>query len=259
MNAVVAGLKMAAFALIVILVIPTQGLFVLLYKGPATYYVPQLWHNCVRLIFGIKYRIEGTPFTDSQTLYISNHLSYLDISTIGSILRASFVAKKDVESWPLFGLLSKLQQTAFISRDRADAAKAKSALVNMIAAGKSLIIFPEGTSTDGRNVLPFKSSLFSLALHGNNENLYIQPVTIALETVDGHEVKTQEDRDLYAWHVDMTTELHHHLWRFAQSKGASLVIKFHPPLKASDYKDRKILAKACHDHVSNGLETKQAA
>jgi len=259
MKPLTAGLKMAAFALLVILVIPTQGLFVLLYKGRAAYYIPQLWHNAVRLVFSVKYRVEGTPFTDAQTLYMSNHLSYLDIIVIGSILRASFVAKKEVASWPVFGLLCRLQQTAFISRDKNDAAKEKNALGNMLARGKSLIIFPEGTSTDGREVRPFKSSLFSLALNENYPDMYVQPVTVVLESVNGRAVQGQQDRDLYAWHVDMTMEMPEHLWRFAKSRGAGVVVKFHEPLKASEFQDRKILAKRCHERVSRGLETNRAA
>ena len=255
MRVFIAGCKLAAFAVLCALVILVQGTFILIHKGPASYVIPRIWHNCVRIVFGIKYRVEGTPCTKSQTLYMSNHMSYLDIEVIGSVLKASFVAKADVESWPLFGLLCKLQQTVFISRSRVDAAKGTNALETTLNEGKSLILFPEGTSTDGQSVLPFKSSLFSIAYIGENKDIMVQPVTVQLESVDGHAVKTQDDRDLYTWHVDMTTELPEHLWRFAKTSGAGVVLKFHPPLKASDYNDRKILAKLCHDTVSKGLET----
>lgn len=257
MRKLIAGTKLAAFAVLCVAVIIVQGAFVLLHKGPASYVIPRLWHNAVRMVFGIKYRIEGTPYTKSQTLYMCNHMSYLDVEVIGSVLKASFVAKAEAESWPLFGLLCKLQQTAFISRERVDAARETAALKSMLDEGKSLILFPEGTSTDGREVLPFKSSLFSLAYLGENKEIYVQPMTIVVETVDGHAVKTQDDRDLYAWHVNMTTELPEHLWRFAQSSGATLVLKFHPPIKASEVNDRKKLAKLCFEAVSNGLGNAQ--
>ncbi|GJL84499.1 MAG: hypothetical protein DHS20C02_02740 [Micavibrio sp.] len=258
MRSFIAGCKLAVFAVLCVFIIIVQGAFVLLYKGPASYIMPRLWHNCVRMTFGIKYRIEGTPYTDSQTLYMSNHMSYLDIEVIGSVLKASFVAKAEVESWPLFGLLCKLQQTAFISRSRVDAAKETNALETTLNEGKSLIIFPEGTSTDGKSVLPFKSSLFSIAYIGDNKDMVVQPITVQLETVDGHAIETQDDRDLYAWHVDMTTELPDHLWRFAKTSGATVVLKFHPPIKASDINDRKILAKLCYEQVSKGLESTPA-
>lgn len=196
---------------------------------------------------------------EHQCLYVGNHLSYLDIPAIGYILPASFVARKDVASWPVFGFLSKLRQTAFISRDRNDALKGKNALSKMIAQGKSLIVFPEGTSTDGRGVRDFKSSLFSIALQQDRrEDLYIQPLTIEMRRVDGRPVQTQDDRDLYAWHIDMDTPLPAHLWRFARSRGAEISLTFHDSFPAIRYENRKTLAKDCHLAVSNGL-TKQTA
>lgn len=253
MRSAIAALKITAFALWCLAVVPPQYIFLLLHKGQGAYALPHIWQRGVCWIFRLKVRTEGTPNKNGQTIYVSNHLSYLDIPVIGSTLRASFVAKNDVASWPVFGFLSRMQQTAFISRTSKDASKEKNTLEGMMHDGKSLIIFPEGTSTDGRDVLPFKSSLFSLALKHANPNLMIQPFTLQLDLVEGHTPATQDDMDLYAWHRDMTTELPPHLWRFALSKGAQVTLKFHPPLKACEYGDRKILAKACHDNVSKGL------
>jgi 1-acyl-sn-glycerol-3-phosphate acyltransferase len=163
------------------------------------------------------------------------------------------VAKADVASWPVFGFLAKLQQTAFISRARGDAAKGRNALGKMLAEGKSLIIFPEGTSTDGSELFPFKSSMFSLALRENADRLLIQPFSLKVDLIDGHGVVTQDDRDLYAWHYKMTTELPEHLWRFANTSGVNITLTFHEPLKAADYADRKMLAKTCHERVSKSL------
>ncbi len=216
--------------------------------------MPFIWQKYVCTIFQIKVNIIGKPHTSKQTIYVGNHISYLDIPAIGSILRASFVAKKDVKSWPVFGFLSRLQQTAFISRDRKDAKIGKNALDTMLNDGKSLIIFPEGTSTDGREVRNFKSSLFSIAMKENIKNLYIQPITLKMEMANGKEIITQNDRDLYSWHIDMDMPLGEHLWRFAQSKGAVISVNFHDPVKAHDFADRKELAKACYNQVSNGLK-----
>tara|TARA_R110001592_G_scaffold16881_14_gene71713 strand:+ start:2359 stop:3048 length:690 start_codon:yes stop_codon:yes gene_type:complete len=224
-------------------------------KENAAYILPWLWQKIVCSIFRITVRVNGTPYTDSQTIYMSNHVSYLDIPAIGSILRASFVAKKDVASWPVFGFLSKLQQTAFISRSREDVKKEKHALDSMLNDGKSLIIFPEGTSTDGREVRLFKSSLFSIAMKENLRGIKVQPVTLRMETVNQKQIHTQDDRDLYSWHIDMDTPLDKHLWRFARNKGAVISLTFHPPLNASDFSDRKTLAKACYNTVSKGLDS----
>ena len=248
-----ASFKLVLFALWSLLLVPPQILLLLLTKGPAAYYIPNLWQKGVCTIFGIRLEVCGTPETRRQVLFMSNHISYLDIPAIASLLKASFVAKGDVANWPVFGFLSKLQQTAFVERKRTSIGKEADSLQGRIAAGRSLIIFPEGTSTDGQTVLPFKSSLFSLALNDNNADLYVQPMTVQVLEVNGREPRTQEDRDLYAWHRDMDTELPTHLWRFAQTSGAKLRMTFHEPLRAAAYEDRKVLAQACHDNVINGL------
>jgi len=262
MSTIIAAIKMIAFFALCLAVVPLQLIIMLFHKGRYAYILPHLWHKGVCALFRIRVQKTGKIYTDSQVLYMSNHLSYLDIPAIASILCfGSFVAKKDVAKWPVFGFLSTLQQTAFISRNRGDAKKESNALDTMLEDGKNLIIFPEGTSTDGQGVLDFKSSLFSIALREELEGLVIQPVTVKVLSSNGHEPKTQEDRDLYSWHRDMDDdiELHHHLWSFAKSSGAILSITFHDILHAKDFSDRKILAKTCHEAVSNGLQFSKAA
>ncbi|MCB1720232.1 MAG: 1-acyl-sn-glycerol-3-phosphate acyltransferase [Alphaproteobacteria bacterium] len=260
MNSTFASLKLFGFALLCALVVPFQALLLLAYKGRGTYILPHLWHKAVCAVFGIRIQMQGKAYTDSQVIYVSNHLSYLDIPALASMIcYGSFVAKKDVASWPVFGYLSKLQQTAFVSRSREDARKGANALATMLKDGKNMIIFPEGTSTDGREVVPFKSSLFSIALQEEAKDLVIQPVSIEVLSANGRAPQTQEERDLYAWHRDMDTELPEHLWRFAKTSGAVLKITFHDIVRANDFSDRKTLAKACYETVSKGLELSKAA
>lgn len=254
MRTFIALFKFFLFALVTLITLPLQLTVLAFTKGKTAYAIPFLWEKAVRRIFCIKLTVVGTPSLKQQTIFVSNHISYLDIPTLGSVLPVSFVAKKDVASWPVFGFLSKLQQTAFISRERSDAQKEKYALDTMLKEGKSLIIFPEGTSTDGRNVRDFKSSLFSIAFKDDLPNLIVQPLTISMVTTNGNVITTQDDRDLYSWHIDMDTSLATHLWRFAKSSGAEIKVIFHPPIAAHEHKDRKTLAKTCHFTVSNGLE-----
>ena len=248
-------LKAFLFFVWSLITIPPQIAVMLFHRGPNAYTIPHLWQKGVCRIFGLKVVIEGTPITEQQCLFIINHVSYLDIPVIGSVLRASFIAKKEVSGWPVFGFLSRLQQTAFISRSRGDAQREKNALSNMLDEGKSLILFPEGTSTDGRNVAPFKSSLFSMTLDGSRSNLVIQPVTLKVEQVDGKNPAEQSARDIYAWYGDMT--MPPHLSGFAASRGAVVKLIFHPAIKPSDYDDRKGLADACWNMVQSGLEEKK--
>jgi 1-acyl-sn-glycerol-3-phosphate acyltransferase len=260
LSTIKAVIRMLLFLCICLIVVPIQLCVLLVTKGPAAYVAPHIWHKAVCLIFGIKVQVNGVISTDAQTLFVSNHISYLDIPAIGSVLQnASFIAKKDVSGWPVFGFLSKLQQTAFISRSRADAQKGAQDLDALLDAGKNLTVFPEGTSTDGVVVRPFKSSLFSIAVDEKRPDLLVQPFTIKVLATNGARPETQDERDIYAWHVDMDTELHIHLWRFAKSNGTQLALTFHDPLPVKEYNDRKLLAKACHDTVSNGLEITKAA
>ncbi len=254
-----ASLKLFAFFMSLLIVTPLQILALLITRKDGAYILPSLWHRIMCSIFYIRYTVQGTPFTGGQVLYMSNHISYLDISLLGGILRTSFLAKSEVANWPLFGFLARLQKTQFIERKRTAITKAKDNLAVLMNDGHSFIIFPEGTSTDGREVVPFKSSLFALALNAPNRAAYIQPITIRLDRVDGHSVKTQEDRDLYCWHRDMETSLAVHLWRFAKTLGAELTVIFHAPIEAATFKDRKILAKTCHETVSKGLKIQKAA
>jgi len=255
MRFTIASIKILLFAVITFAVIPLQLLVLVINKGSFSYIIPWLWQKAVCKIFGIKVKVLGKPYTASQTIYLSNHISYLDIPVIGGIIRGSFVAKKDVASWPVFGFLSKLQQTAFISRDRKDAKEGRNALDTMLKDGKSLIIFPEGTSTDGREVLPFKSSLFSIAYRDGLGDITLQPITLRIVQVNKRNLINQKDRDLYSWHVNMDTPLEKHLWRFALSKGAIISLTFHSIIKANEINDRKTLAKLCHNTVSNGLSS----
>ncbi|MCB1652204.1 MAG: 1-acyl-sn-glycerol-3-phosphate acyltransferase [Alphaproteobacteria bacterium] len=254
MSSIKAAFKFLAFALLCLAIVPLQSLVLFFTKGEKAYFLPKVFHKITCWIFGIKIKKTGQVSQAPQTLFISNHISYLDIPALGSLIPGtSFVAKRDVEKWPVFGFLSKLQQTAFISRSRSDAAKETRNIAAALKNNKNLILFPEGTSTDGQEVRPFKSSLFALALENDSKELQLQPITISVLSANGQKPQTQEQRDIYAWHINMDTPLAPHLWDFAKGNGAIIQITFHPPLQSTLYNDRKTLAKECHDTVSKGL------
>ncbi|MGB0720625.1 MAG: lysophospholipid acyltransferase family protein [Bdellovibrionales bacterium] len=251
--------KFFLFFLLCAFVIIVQTAVLLVHQGKYARIIPYFWMNSARRIFGIRLRVHGTPYHATQTLYVSNHLSYLDIPVIGSVLKVPFVSRKDASEWPFLGYLVKLGQTAYVERSRSALKNDAHSLTGVIDRGGSLVIFPEGTSTDGQNVLPFKSSLFSLAIRDDKPDLHIQPISLKMTHVDGHTPQTQDDRDLYAWHRGIDTELFAHLWRFAKTRGAEIHLTFHPAIRAAEYSDRKILAKTCYDTVSNGVAQRRLA
>lgn len=256
MRALISSLKVLAFFLLCVVIVPPQVIIMLFTKGTAARALPFAWMKVVCFIYGIKISVEGKPYRGGPVITMSNHLSYLDIPVIGSVITDSFVSKADVAKWPVFGFLAGLRQTAYVVRGSTDPKLASQGVENRLKAGDNLIIFPEGTSTDGREVIDLKTGVFARAIDAGVDNLMIQPVTLHVTSSDKRALETQDDRDLYAWHRDMDDdfELPDHLWRFGKMRGAEISLYFHDPIKVSDYDNRKTLAKAVHNAVSNGLE-----
>ena len=119
-------------------------------------------------------------------LFAANHISYTDITVLGSVIPGSFIAKAEVANWPFFGWLAKLQRSVFVDRQVRSTATQRDAIGERLAAGDALILFPEGTSGDGNRVLPFKSALFAAAQQGEDcPPVIVQPVSLAYVRLDG--------------------------------------------------------------------------
>ena len=123
-------------------------------------YTKKVWSLLVLKTVGIKLEISGQR--QNCLVYVSNHVSWIDILVLNSLLDIVFVAKKEVKSWPGLGILAILAKTIFIERRSLNVLQQKNLLESSLANGQSLCFFPEGTSTDGLDVSPFKSSLFSI-------------------------------------------------------------------------------------------------
>lgn len=247
--------RLCLFAVTSIILIPPQILVLLCHKGNYAYILPNFWHKALCLIFSIKIKISGEPEKAGPLVYIGNHLSYLDIIVLGAVLKGSFISKKEVAPFTEFGLLQGLQQTAFVMRRKSSLLSESDSLEDFLKKKKNLILFPEGTSTEGSGVLPFKSSLFSIFLNAAAQNIRLQPFTIKLATVSGMPADNEEAREIYAWHINQDIALLPHLWRFAKGSGAAINLIFHKPLPAADFDDRKQLARHCHEIVLQGLDS----
>lgn len=246
-------LRILALVLIFLPGVVIQRTILMFTRRSGAFVFPRMWHRAVAAILGIDIIVEGEPVQDRQVIYVANHLSYLDITVLTTIIPSSFVARGDLSGWPIAGLLARLQQTVFISRNRHDILDAKDGIAGAIASGRRLIIFAEGTSSDGSVVLPFKSSLFSVAIDNPaNRKLPIQPVTLSLLEVNGRPAIDSAVRNLYAWHSDMT--LPPHILQFTRLRGAKIKVKFHVPRDSALYEDRKALCADCYGDVTRGLE-----
>lgn len=253
MRYLIAFLKLFSILLMSLALIPVQCIVLLFAKGTSAYTIPLAWHWLQCRIFELKIDVIGTPSRKDHVFYVGNHLSHFDIFILGSLLRASFVAKEDLGKWPVVGFLCRLQQTAFISRDTRQAAVVRNNIKSMIEDGKNIILFPEGTSTRGDTVLDFKSSLFSLPLEYAGRGLKIQPFTIRILEVDGTSAQTKELKDMYAWDRDNPISMGAHMMNFIKLRGARLQVIFHPVIVLNPEEDRKILSKRVWNIVASPL------
>ena len=184
---------------------------------------------------------------------VSNHASWLDIFALNACKRIYFVAKSEVAAWPGIGWLARATGTVFIKRDRAEVTAQIAVFKARLTAGHRLLFFPEGTSTDGLQVLPFKPTLFGAFFDPQiKETLQMQPVTVNYIAPAG------TDPRFYGWWGDMDFAPHLLSTLAAKRQGAVHVI-YHPPVHVADFANRKVLAKTMEDTVRSGLTQHRTA
>ena len=212
----------------------------------------RFWHGICLKIVGIEVTVRGAPISHGSAMLVSNHVSYLDIIILGSCTLGSFVSKAEVRDWPLFGLLAKQQRTVFIERKRSAAKEQRAMLESRIRSGDRLILFPEGTTSDGQRTLTFKTSLFDIAsIEGADGKVVpVQPVTLAYTHLDGIPLGRWL-RPLYAWYGDM--ELTPHMLQWMGFGRLDVEVTFHEPVSQADFDSRKHLAEYCEQRVADGL------
>ena len=194
-------LRIVIFLLFILILLPFQLVIVFLIKK-YTFVIPYFFHNLCRRIFGIKIEICGKATANFPVLFISNHASYLDIMILGSLFKTSFVAKKEIAKWPLFGILAKLQNTIFVDRRISSLKIQENQIVDHLNKKKNLVIFPEGTSSDGNKVLPFKSSLFNIFEENLDSKIFVQTITIVYKKINGIYLNRTDRKDI-TWHSNM--------------------------------------------------------
>jgi 1-acyl-sn-glycerol-3-phosphate acyltransferase len=174
---------------------------------------------------GITVTVEGR--FPRRGLLVCNHLSYVDILGLSACSACVFVAKKDVRSWPLYGRLASMAGTVFVDRNRRfDASRANRRISEALAAGLVVVLFPEGTSSDGSTVLPFRAALFEPAIRDRQP---ISAAHISYSTEDG-----SVERDVCYWG---TMSFLPHLLRFLRVRKLSIRFRFTPAFPR--FEDRK--------------------
>jgi lyso-ornithine lipid O-acyltransferase len=245
MGALRASSILAGFFALTVPLMPVQA--VLLIAAPrAARRLPHWYHAKVCRLMGLQIEIEGEVAPDQAALLISNHTSWLDIPVLSAVAPVSFVAKKEVGAWPFVSSLARLQRSVFVDRTRRQAAgDATGEIMERLGAGDSVVLFAEGTSSDGNRVLPFKTSLFGAvksSARGAKDPApaaVVQTVAVVYTRLCGVPLG-RADRPRVSWYGDM--EMQSHAWQVLKSGPLHVKIRIGPPVPLDTFSDRKELA-----------------
>lgn len=247
--------RLAVFITFLLIMMPFQGLALLLDRKLSVA-TPFFFHKVLCRILGVKVVVHGRRHRRGGVLFIANHSSWLDIPVMSSVIPGSFVAKSEIQGWPIFGFLAKMQRTVFVERERRSrTAESRDVLVQRLQGGDNLILFPEGTSSDGNRVLPFKSALFGAAeievprRDGSLGPVVVQPVTVSYTRLQGMPMG-RDYRPFFTWFGDM--ELAPHLFQALCLGPITAEVEFHAPLTVAEAGSRKSLARHCETVIRAG-------
>lgn len=216
---------------------------------------PYWYHRQVCRLVGIRLHIEGSIERDKPVLVVANHSSWLDIPVLSAVAPVSFVAKKEVGGWPFVSRLARLQRSVFVDRTRRTAvADTTSEMAHRLAAGDALVLFAEGTSTDGNRVLPLRTSLFGAVMPGRDELApsrgVVQTCAVVYRQLHGLPID-RAGRSLIGWYGDM--EMGRHAWELLKAGPLDVSIRIGPPVAFSAFAGRKQLARHAEDQLRESV------
>jgi lyso-ornithine lipid O-acyltransferase len=208
----------------------------------------------LRAIVGLKITVQGDlDILDIEGAYITaNHLGYLDGFVLGGLVPSIFVTKGEVRGWPVIGLWTALCGCVYIDRERkGKITLAVEEIVERLNQKANILIFPEGTSTNGEHLLPFQTAPFAAPLRAHAP---VVPLTITYRRIDGAPVSAA-NRDGIYWYGDMA--FMPHLWGVMGLRKIEVSVKLHAPIETAQYKNnsvsRRQLCQACHNAIASGL------
>ncbi len=238
-----------------ILSLVIQAMLICLPGRPKVLFARFYWRIMCRLI-GIHIRVIGSRATGGRpVVFVSNHSSWLDIPVLGGQLEACFIAKDAVEGWPIVNLVAKLGRTVYVRRQRASTGRERDDMRSRLVAGDNLILFPEGTTSDGSRVMPFRSTFLSAVeapVTADGRHALVQPVSVVYDRLGGLPTG-RASRPVFAWYGDM--DLASHFWRLGQNRGLRVTVLLHCPLDPAHFASRKDLSQAAWNAAAQGAAT----
>ncbi|WP_262029362.1 lysophospholipid acyltransferase family protein [Microvirga sp. Mcv34] len=226
------AIRLLLLGLCSLVLVPLQMLALRFGWSALLHVLPVWFHRILMRLFNVRVIERGTPPGRTPTIVLANHVSWLDIPVIGSLHPLSFIAKSEIETWPVVGLLARLQRSVFIDRQRRKAtAEVNDALAHRLVKGEAIVLFAEGTTGDGNRLLPFRSSLVGAAqtalMHDDVEHVSLQPLAISYTHRHGLPVSRRE-RPFIAWYGDM--DLGPHLKMFVRGIPLDVVVTWGEPI-----------------------------
>ena len=221
---------------------------------PGWGFIASNYYRVLCALLRIRVSVVGNPVRDRAVLFVSNHVSWVDIVVIGSITPVAFVAKREVASWPLVGITAKMQRTVFVDRGRRhQTGDAVNEIVGRVASGTSVVLFAEGTSSDGNRVLPFRSALLGATEdQGGGASILMQPMAITYIGQHGLPMGRQH-RPLVAWYGDL--DFMPHIRAFIERGAVDAVVTYGDPVPGDRDMDRKAMSKRLEGTVRELLVT----
>ena len=257
MTSLRAALTLSAIVALTLTLIPVQVALLRLSPTGARR-LPNWYHRMVCRLMRVRLNVTGKVEPGRPVLLVANHASWLDIPVLSAVAPVSFVAKKEVGEWPFVSTLARLQRTVFVDRERrTSVGDTANEMLGRLAAGDAVVLFPEGTSSDGNRVLPFRSPLFAAAkptgrkvVHDREHDAVVQTVSVVYKRLRGIPLGRHE-RHIITWYGDM--ELPGHVWQLLVAAPVDVEVRIGGPALLDDFTDRKHLARETEDAIRLGV------
>jgi lyso-ornithine lipid O-acyltransferase len=229
--------------------------------GPASV----AYYRFLRRILRIRVDVRGKQVRGRPVLIVANHVSWVDIVVLASIAPMVFVAKREVSTWPLIGWAAKVQRVVFVDRvKRQQTAATVAEIGQRLAEGHPVVLFAEGTSSDGNRVLPFRSALIgaveSACRDAGLGEVLLQPVATTYVGQSGLPMGRAR-RPLVAWYGD--NDFTPHFARFLREGAVDAIVSFGKPVTADAHADRKVMTRqletTVRDMMNGALRGRSAA
>ena len=211
--------------------------------------IVSIYSNIVLWIVNAKVDAELKDKTYTHKLLVSNHLSYLDIMVMSSLVPSSFVTSVEMKNTPVLGQIVILAGCLFV--ERRNKSKIKNEIKDIedaLKSGLNVVVFPEATSTNGESVLNFKRSLFQASA---NTGAAVTPITINYTQINGKTVD-KSNRDFVCWYGDM--DFASHLWKLCHQKEIRVSIKFSENIEPTPEADTAWLRDTAYAKVSENYQ-----